>query len=37
MVSNYALHHLRDPDKAAAIKAAGRWLAPARGQGGGRR
>ncbi|MGH9128139.1 MAG: class I SAM-dependent methyltransferase [Acidimicrobiales bacterium] len=28
VVSNYALHHLRDPDKAAAIKAAAGWLRP---------
>lgn len=28
VVSNYALHHLRDPDKVAAIKAAAGWLRP---------
>ncbi len=28
VVSNYALHHLRDPDKALAIKAAAGWLRP---------
>ncbi|HTX01313.1 MAG TPA: class I SAM-dependent methyltransferase [Acidimicrobiales bacterium] len=28
VVSNYALHHLRDPDKAVAVRAAARWLAP---------
>lgn len=28
VVSNYALHHLRDPDKAVAVRTAGRWLAP---------
>lgn len=28
VVSNYVLHHLRDPDKAAAVRQAARWLAP---------
>jgi ubiquinone/menaquinone biosynthesis C-methylase UbiE len=28
VVSNYALHHLRDVDKATAVRAAARWLAP---------
>lgn len=28
VVSNYALHHLRDPDKAAAIRQAAAWLRP---------
>ncbi len=28
VVSNYALHHLRDPDKAAAVRHAAGWLAP---------
>jgi 2-polyprenyl-3-methyl-5-hydroxy-6-metoxy-1,4-benzoquinol methylase len=28
VVSNYAFHHLRDADKAAAVKAAARWLRP---------
>ncbi len=28
VVSNYALHHLRDPDKAIAVAAAARWLRP---------
>jgi ubiquinone/menaquinone biosynthesis C-methylase UbiE len=28
IVSNYALHHLRDPDKAAAVKRAAGWLRP---------
>jgi ubiquinone/menaquinone biosynthesis C-methylase UbiE len=28
VVSNYALHHLRDADKATAVAAAARWLAP---------
>lgn len=28
VVSNYALHHLRDPDKAAAVRQAAGWLRP---------
>lgn len=28
VVSNYALHHLRDPDKAAALRSAAGWLRP---------
>lgn len=28
VVSNYALHHLRDPDKAVAVRMASGWLAP---------
>lgn len=28
VVSNYVLHHLRDPDKAAAVRQAARWLRP---------
>lgn len=28
VVSNYAMHHLRDPDKARAVEAAARWLRP---------
>jgi len=28
VVSNYALHHLRDPDKAAAVRTAATWLRP---------
>lgn len=28
VVSNYALHHLRDADKAALVKAAAQWLKP---------
>lgn len=28
VVSNYALHHLRDPDKAALVKRAATWLRP---------
>jgi 2-polyprenyl-3-methyl-5-hydroxy-6-metoxy-1,4-benzoquinol methylase len=28
VVSNYALHHLRDADKAAAVRQAAKWLAP---------
>lgn len=28
IVSSYALHHLRDPDKAALVNAAARWLRP---------
>ncbi len=28
VVSNYALHHLRDPDKARAVAQAARWLRP---------
>ena len=28
VVSNYALHHLRDPDKAAAVRQATNWLRP---------
>ncbi len=28
IVSSYALHHLRDPDKAALVKSAARWLRP---------
>jgi len=28
VISNYALHHLRDPDKKALIRSAARWLKP---------
>lgn len=28
VISNYALHHLRDPDKALAVEKAAGWLAP---------
>lgn len=28
IVSSYALHHLRDPDKAALVNSAARWLRP---------
>lgn len=28
VVSNYVMHHLRDPDKAAAVRQAARWLRP---------
>lgn len=28
VISNYALHHLRDPDKALAVRKAASWLAP---------
>ncbi len=28
VVSNYALHHLRDPDKAVAVRTAASWLRP---------